>query len=229
MLEAILPREVVVAEVFGDEHDDGELLAQEEAALVRASPKRRAEYTAVRVCAREALARAGFPPAAVLPGPSGAPIWPAGIVGSMTHCAGYRACAIARADEIAALGVDAEPHVPLPDGVLPLVATESERTALGLLTAAGPGVCWETILFSAKESVYKAWFPATGAWLGFAQADVEIDAGGTFTARLEVPGPMVGGRRLDAYQGRWLVERGLVATAVTVRADGADRAGQQRT
>jgi len=220
MLETILPNDVVVAEVFGDEYDDGDLLPQEEAALVRAGPRRRADFTAVRVCAREAFARAGMPPAPVLPGPSGAPIWPAGVVGSMTHCAGYRACAIGRADEFAALGIDAEPHVPLPEGVLPRVASESERTALGQLTAARAGVCFDSILFSAKESVYKAWFPATGSWLGFEDADVEIEPAGTFTARLKVPGPVVGGKRLEAYHGRWLVARGVVATAVAVRAGG---------
>jgi len=220
MLDEILPGEVVVAEVFGGEYDNGDLFPQEQAAIARAAPRRRAEFTAVRVCAHLALRRAGLPPSPIVAGPSRAPVWPGGVVGAMTHCDGYRACAIGLAGVIAAIGIDAEPHAELPDGVLPMVASESERAALALLGQAEPGICWERILFSAKESVYKAWFPATGEWLGFEQADVAIDASGVFTARLAVPGPVVGGRRFTAYHGRWLVSRGLIVTAITVPAAG---------
>lgn len=81
---------------------------------------------------------------------------------------------------------------------------------------------WDRLLFSAKESVYKAWFPLTGKWLDFSEADIEIftDPGeevrGGLRARLLVPGPVVDGERLDVFEGRWTVGRGLVATAITV-------------
>ena len=218
MLAGIVPPEVSTAEVFGDGFDHGDLLAEEEPAIAGAHPRRRREYTAVRVCARQALARAGLPAAAIVPGPSREPNWPPGVVGSMTHCEGYRACAVARDSVIAAIGIDAEPHEELPDGVLAIVSSQSERAGLARLGAAEPGTCWERILFSAKESVFKAWFPATGEWLGFGDAEVTIDPAGEFTARLAVPGPAVGGERLTAYQGRWLVARGLILTAVTVAA-----------
>jgi 4'-phosphopantetheinyl transferase EntD len=216
MLASIVPPGVEVAEVFGDGCDHAGLLAGEEAAISDAGPKRRREFTAVRACARRALARAGLPPVPVLPGASGAPVWPAGVVGSMTHCDGYRACAIGRAEMFAAIGVDAEPHLPLPGGVLPTVATESERPALAALAAHTQEICWERILFSAKESVFKAWFPATGRWLGFAGAEVTLDPAGTFAARLLIPGPEVGGRPLTTYHGRWTVRHGLIVTAVVV-------------
>jgi 4'-phosphopantetheinyl transferase EntD len=67
--------------------------------------------------------------------------------------------------------------------------------------------------------VYKAWFPLAGRWLGFDQAEITIGAlDGTFTARLLVPGPLVAGSPLTAMHGRWLADRGLVATAVVVPA-----------
>ena len=216
MLASIVPPGVEVAEVFGDGCDHAALLAAEEAAIRGAAPKRRREFTAVRACARRALARAGIPPVPVLPAASGAPVWPPGVVGSMTHCDGYRACAIGRAEMFAAIGIDAEPHAALPAGVLPMVAIESERRSLAVLAARTPGICWDRILFSAKESVFKAWFPATGRWLGFAGAEVTLGPAGTFAASLLVPGPVAGGSPLTTYPGRWIVERGLIVTAVIV-------------
>jgi len=207
MLDAIVPAGVWVAESFGDVGDDAVLLPAEEASVAGAGSKRRREFAAVRACARRALASAGFEPGPVPRGPSGAPVWPSGAVGSMTHCDGYRACAVGRAEAFAAIGIDAEPHEPLPDGVLAMVASERERTALAMLAADVPGVCWAKLLFSAKEAVFKAWSPATGRWLGFAGAELELEADGTFAARLlDAPG----------YRGRWIVARGLIATAVVV-------------
>jgi len=213
-----MPAGVEVAEVFGGDCDDGELFPEEAALVAGASAKRRREFTGVRVCARLALARAGAEPAPILPGPSGAPQWPPGIVGSMTHCDGYRAAAVARAAAFAAIGIDAEPHEMLPGGILPRVASESERAALSRLATVAGEFRWDRILFSAKESVFKAWFPATGRRLGFSDAKVELDVAGRFVAQLLVPGPMVGSRRVGAYDGFWAVGRGLVVTAVALPA-----------
>lgn len=113
-------------------------------------------------------------PQPVLPGERGAPRWPEGLVGSMTHCDGYRAAALVRATDLASLGIDAEPHTPLPDGILPSVSLPAERVRLARLTAGQPAVHWDRLLFSAKESVYKTWFPLTGKWLDFEEADIEI-------------------------------------------------------
>jgi len=78
-------------------------------------------------------------------------------------------------------------------------------------------VCWHRLLFSAKESVYKAWFPLTGRWLGFEEAAVDFDpVQRTFTARLLVEGPVVNGTELTSFEGRWLVSNGLVAAAIVI-------------
>lgn len=218
MLGAILPTGVVVAEEFGPLSEEAELLPAERAAIATAAPKRRREFAAVRACARRALADLGLPPSPVPPGPAGEPSWPSGVVGSMTHCQGYRACAVGRAAEFAVIGIDAEPHAPLPGGVLGMVTSGEERGALTELAAAGPGTCWDRILFCAKEAVYKAWFPAAGRWLGFSDADVRIDPAGAFHARLLVPGPVLAGRPLTGYDGRWQVTGDLITTAVVVPA-----------
>lgn len=216
LLAGILPSGTESAEVFGSECDGGELFPAEAVLVAEATQKRQREFAAVRVCARLALARAGIRPVPLIPGPSGAPQWPAGVVGSMTHCDGYRAAAVGRTDTFAAIGIDAEPHDVLPAGVLARVACQSERSALARLRARAPEFCWDRILFSAKESVFKAWSPMTGRRLGFMEAQVDLDMSGAFAVRLLAAGPVVGGRRIHALRGRLAVGRGLVVTAVTV-------------
>ena len=216
MIEEILPAGVSCAEAFTDP-PDAVLFPEEMAIVAKAVDKRRREFTTGRSCARSALRGLGVAPAPILAGERGAPQWPPGIVGSITHCAGYRAAAVARAGDIVTIGLDAELEDTLPDGVLDVISLADERARLGDLAATAPGICWDRVLFSAKEAVYKAWFPLTRRWLGFDEADITIGAAdGTFSARLLVPGPMAGGRPLTGFTGRWLARRGLVLTAITV-------------
>jgi 4'-phosphopantetheinyl transferase EntD len=216
VIEEILLPAVAAAEEFGD-RADAVLFPAEQAVIARAVERRRREFATGRACARAALARLGHPPVAILPGERGSPGWPPGIVGSITHCAGYRAAAVGKAAEVLAIGLDAEPDQPLPDGVLGAISLVAERASLGDLARSAPGPSWDRLLFCAKESVYKAWFPLTGRWLGFEQAHITLDpAAGTFTARLLVPGPEVDGRELTGFEGRWLARDGLILAAICV-------------
>lgn len=195
------------------------LFPEEKDAIVRAVEKRRNEFTTARACAREALARLGIAPCPIPRGPDGAPQWPSGIAGSITHCAGYRASAVARTSDAVSVGIDAEPNEATPDGVAKAITSDAERTHLAALAASRPGVHWDRLLFSAKESVYKTWFPLTGRWLGFEDARISIDPEReTFTARLQVPGPVVGGDRRDSFTGRWIVRDGLIVTTIVIPA-----------
>ncbi len=218
MIERILPAQVACVEAFEDS-PDVVLFPEEEALLAGAVDKRRREFTTARACARGALAALGVAPAPILRGERGAPQWPPGIVGSITHCAGYRAAAVARAREVLTIGLDAEPDDVLPGGVLGKVSTPGERARLLDLAAAAPGTCWDRLLFSAKESVYKAWFPLTRRWLGFGDADITINAeDGTFEACLLVPAPVVAGSPLHGFAGRWLACDGLILTTIAALA-----------
>lgn len=88
--------------------------------------RRQREFATARSCARTALARLGVPPVPVLASPRGAPRWPAGVVGSITHCDGYRAAAVAYTRDVVSLGIDAEPDEPLPnDGTLGPIARDT--------------------------------------------------------------------------------------------------------
>lgn len=222
MIDELLPSGVACAERFEDV-SPGDLFPAEEALIARALDKRRREFTTGRWCARRALEALGYPGVPILRGDGGAPGWPVGVAGSITHCAGYRAAAVAATATVLSVGVDAEPDQPLPSGVLEWVALPGEQTSLVQLAADHPAVGWGRLLFSAKESVYKAWFPLAHRWLGFTEAEVDLDPGdgrtGTFLARLLVDGPEVDGYgQLAGFSGRWLVDRGLLLTAVTLPA-----------
>jgi len=203
----LLPPAVAAAESLGPVPEPGPgpgLFAAEQALVRTAGPRRRAEFTAGRACARTALAALGLPAAPVLAGRAGEPRWPAGVTGSITHCAGYRACAVARAADVVGLGIDAEPDAGLPAGLLASVAHGAERAWIARQAASAPAVCWDRLLFSAKEAVGKLWYPLTGHWPGFGQLAVFPDPAGTFDAQ-------VAGSRLT---GRWLARGGLIVTAV---------------
>jgi len=216
MIADILPAWVAACERTVDVGEEG-LFPAEQEVLVRAVAKRRAEFSTVRACARQALAQLGLPPVPILPGERGAPQWPDGVVGTMTHCDGYRAAAVAPASRAVGIGVDAEPHGPLPDGVLGLVSLPEERERLAELAAVRPDVHWDRLLFTVKESVYKVWYPITRTWLDFSGASVAIEpAEQTFTAELQVPGPTVNGAELKQLRGRYLVSDGLVISAIVL-------------
>ncbi|WP_260640175.1 4'-phosphopantetheinyl transferase family protein [Streptomyces angustmyceticus] len=223
MIDELLPESVSAAEVFGAP-PAAALLPEEEPLVAHAVAKRTREFAAGRWCARRAMAGLGSPPVPILPGPRGEPRWPSGLVGAITHCEGYAAAAVARSAEVLALGVDAEPAKPLPDGVLEAVALPGERAALPQSLYGAPPLPWDRLLFSAKESVYKAWFPMTRRPLEFEDAWLTFDPDdGTFTARLLVPGWRLGDSVLTGFQGRWAVRAGLVMTAVAVPAGQGER------
>jgi 4'-phosphopantetheinyl transferase EntD len=223
VIESILPEAAACAESF-DGSPGAPLFPEEEALVSRAVDRRRQEFAAGRGCARSALSALGVPPGPILRSSRGAPQWPDGIVGSITHCAGYCAAAVARTADLLTIGLGAEPNAELPGGVLELISQPAERARLRELAAAVPGVRWDRLLFCAKESVYKAWFPLTRRWLGFEDATVTITgnaadpARGSFAARLLVPGLTHTGHPLTQLDGRWLRSGQLLITAIALSA-----------
>lgn len=184
--------------------------------MARAVPQRRREFVVARACARQALRRLDSPAGAIPKGPAGEPQWPAGVVGSITHCSGFAAAAVARRAQLRTLGIDAEPHAPLPDGVLALAASAAEIDHLDALVAADPRVHWGRLLFCAKEALYKAWYPVQQRWLGFEEADVRLSPDGSFHSRLLLP-PAAAGPFARCH-GRWALDGDLLVAAVSLPA-----------
>lgn len=220
LVQELLPPYAVGAETRADAPDEV-LHPEERAAVAGVSEGRRREFATVRGCARRALTTLGHAPVPLVPDPRGVPCWPAGVVGSMTHCRGYRAAVVAWRRDVRALGVDAEPSLPLREGVLRTVSRPEERERIAFLQAEHPHVaCWDRLLFCAKEAVFKAWFPRTRRELGFRDVVVAFGgAGRTFRATVvtaEGPGE---GRDQDFaegrgdgrdFDGRWVARDGLL-------------------
>lgn len=219
LMRAVLPD--LDGLVFAETYDDPPDLAplpEEEPLIAKSVAKRRNEFITVRHCARVALGQLGFPPAPILKGDKGEPCWPDGVVGSLTHTQGYRGAVVGRTTAVRSVGIDAEPHGVLPDGVLNAVSLPAERYEMGALPG---GLHWDRILFCAKEATYKVWFPLTERWLGFEDAHITFDVdpsgvAGTFVSRILIDPAARSGPPLHELAGRWSVGGGLVLTAIVL-------------
>ncbi|WP_137147896.1 4'-phosphopantetheinyl transferase [Mycolicibacterium sp. CR10] len=220
LLAGVLPESLdalAAAEMYSDPKELAPL-PEEEPLIARSVAKRRNEFITVRYCARQALVDLGLPPVPILKGDKGEPCWPDGIVGSLTHCEGFRGAAVGRRAEVRSVGIDAEPHDVLPHGVLDAISLPVERHELQSMP---DGVHWDRVLFCAKEATYKAWFPLTHRWLGFEDAHIvfDVDASGqagTFTSRILIDPAAESGPPLTALSGRWSVRDGLALTAIVL-------------
>ncbi|MCV7194862.1 4'-phosphopantetheinyl transferase PptT [Mycolicibacterium brumae] len=220
LISAVAPAPVVGAELYSDPPDLAPL-AEEAPLIAKSVDKRRNEFITVRHCARTALAGLGVDPVPILKGDKGEPLWPDGVVGSITHTEGYRGAAVARAAEVRSIGIDAEPHDVLPKGVLDAISLPNERTEISALPAE---LHWDRILFCAKEATYKAWYPLTHRWLGFEDAHITFEltelrgeaASGVFTSRILIDPAAEHGPPLTTLRGHWTVGSGLALTAIVL-------------
>jgi len=213
MIEDLLPAEVASVELYGDD-PSAFLLAEEAAQFGSAVESRMKEFTSARSCARRALSKLGLAQTPILRGANREPLWPPGVVGSITHCKGFRAASVAKKSDLLAIGIDAEVHEALPPEVFRYACTDQE---LCWLAGAPEGTHWDKVLFSAKESVYKAWFPLTQRWLGFEDVAVTLHpVERKFLARVLIDAPVIERQPLAAFSGHFLVRHGLVLTATLI-------------
>lgn len=227
LFDGLLPDRAHAADCLGDPawlrpHPE------EEAELgLAAVDRRRREFATARWCARRALAAAGAPdPSGPLRrGRRGEPLWPPGFTGSITHSAAYRAAVAAPARPGGVLGIDAERAVPLRPAMRAAIASDEELAHLAALPAVA-GLPWETLLFSVKEAVYKAWNPLTAAPLTFRSVRVVFrprthtgSCGGTTGSLTAEPtGPLQGATpALPVLSGRYRAACGLLVSVVHSR------------
>jgi 4'-phosphopantetheinyl transferase EntD len=194
------------------------LFPEERAGLTRAVPRRVREFATGRVCARQAMAKLGYPPAPILAGADRAPCWPHGLVGSITHTAEHCASAVARLEDgYRSIGLDLEPALPLPPDLLELVCLPAERTWLEAQPRSDREVLARA-MFSAKECAYKTQYPLSRQMLEFHELRLEIDLRqGLFMATFarDCPPFAIG----DEIAGGIRIERGHIACAAAIRSD----------
>lgn len=212
------------------------LLPPTERALVaHAVPSRQWEFARTRLLAHELLSTLGYPRGELLRDEQRAPLWPAGVCGTLTHTHGFQGALVATTDRVLTLGLDAERAQPLFPDVLESIASTGERQHLSQQAVHLP---LDTVLFSAKEALYKAWYPVTGAWLGFEDAELKLivdsvtseaskttthlSGSGRFSARVEEQllalyadiSPQCS--EFAECSGVWVVDKGLIVTALVI-------------
>ncbi len=153
VIGSLFPESVHTVTAAGD-LDPPPLLPDEEPCMRRAVKKRRREFAAGRACARKALEFFGIYDQPLPVGPDRAPVWPAGIVGSITHCEEFVAAAVARSGPIRGIGVDVERSRALDPEVAKLICSPQERE-WSRAVAPPDSTDWPKVIFSAKEAAYK--------------------------------------------------------------------------
>ncbi|CAI2936464.1 4'-phosphopantetheinyl transferase family protein [Aminobacter niigataensis] len=188
----------------------------EQSYVSRATESRRREFAAGRSLARQAMASLGVPQAAIPAASDRAPVWPAGIVGSISHCSGWCVAAVAReSQDCSALGIDVEPATPLETDLLDTICDDDELRWLARQAEPGRGLLAKAI-FSAKESVYKAQYPLSRQIIDFHAVSVALDmVSGSFLARIRVDAEPF----LSGYQasGRIAITSEFIATGVALK------------
>ncbi len=189
---ALFPRQVSVLSSAVLESLDG-LHASERALVARAVPKRQHEFATGRRLAHRLLADFGSANFALLADGDRAPIWPEGVIGSISHSHGLCVVAASKVGAIAGLGIDVEQADAVRPELWRRVLDEEEERWLRAQPAAHQ-LRLAAVFFSAKEASYKAQFPLTRARLGFHDVSLELDlASSAFHARVPgFPRPLAG-------------------------------------
>ncbi|MCB0324409.1 MAG: 4'-phosphopantetheinyl transferase superfamily protein [Bdellovibrionales bacterium] len=172
--------------VFLPDQSPHSLLPEESILLsANASPKRRAQFSLGRTAARAALEQLGFAePPPVLRGGHGEPLWPAAVVGSLSHCPSGAAAAVARRGEVPGLGLDIER---LDRELAPATAERFCNSDELAWVRQHDAVRRALLVFSAKESIYKALFPRYRQFFGFDAVSLTADEPRTrFIATLRI-------------------------------------------
>ena len=155
------------------------------AEYANAGHKRKAEHLAGRIAAAHALGAIHERAIAGI-GPSGEPLWPDGISGSITH-SGTQAMAVVVRHPDALVGIDCEAILPdreareIQDGIV------DAQEAMYLTHSGYPFALALTLAFSAKESLFKALFPKANTYMGFEWARVTELTEKTITLAISNP------------------------------------------
>lgn len=150
----------------------------EEQLIQRWTPRRKAEFRTGRTSARRLLATLGAHPSSIPFDEGGAPIWPAGFVGSISHKRGFCLVAAARAQDVASVGIDLERD--LESSVLAVeIVSDGDRLQLLGSVCLAP----HALLLAAKEAVYKCDYQRRHIVLGWRDVAITF-APAAFTARI---------------------------------------------
>ncbi len=194
----------------------GDLYPQELELISKAIDKRRHEFAAGRACAREALGAIGYAPMPILRAASSAPLWPKGILGTISHSHTWAGAAVARAEHLAGIGLDIETVGRVTKNIARKVLTGAESALFHNLPAEEQKA-FLALLFSAKEAVYKCLSPFVSAHMGFHDAEILKAGPSSFEVRMshEISQAQPACARLT---GHYFFHDGCVFTGIALEA-----------
>jgi enterobactin synthetase component D len=167
------------------------LPALEAAAVARAVPRRQLEFATGRWCARQALQALGVPPQPVPAGADRAPVWPHGVVGTISHDDRWCVAGVAHQQRWAGLGVDIERVDRFGPDVEAAVCTPFEVQQHLAARAGAERRAALARIFSLKEAAFKALYPSVRTWIDFQDAEaVQLPAGDCGPALLRLLRPV---------------------------------------
>jgi len=185
------------------------LFPEEERAISEAVPKRRREFSAGRHCARLAMAQLGYAGCAIPSGIDRAPIWPSGLIGSITHSERYCAVTIARSHHFKSIGIDLEAIKAVPAEVSERVLRPDEIDPLDL-GASPDGADWLTLHFCLKEAAYKAFYHLFRRIIDFQEMKISVNRRArSFFAEAAVEGL----KCAPVFHGKYLVKDEIICAA----------------
>jgi len=197
MARGLLPPSVAVG--VGLACAPGLLRPEERAGVARATPDRQREFAGGRAAARAALDQLGIADAIIPMGDDRAPVWPKGTAGSITHAEGLCLAAASLAPGIIGLGIDLEPDTPLPDDLRSEVVVPGDYEVD------------DKLLFSIKETVFKALYPQVGFIFGFDAVRVTLHGHQFIATTAATLGRVPTGTRMIGQFGR---AEGFILTAL---------------
>jgi len=193
---------------------------QEETLIARAVDKRKREFRAGRHATRALFQSLSIDHAHLLKGKQREPAWPAGWVGSISHTDGFCAAVLASTDIAASIGLDVELATPLNSELRELICRPEELVQVNALRLQhGAGLPFEKLIFSAKESIHKVYFPLNFHTLDFLDARIEINwKEGSFSGMIlnPEPAPRI---PITHLQGRFMLKDRWIFTAIVLPAD----------
>jgi len=207
-LGELFPADVIAIELL-TEAPRSVLTELELNSISHCANKRIDDFTRGRACARLGLEHLGIPAFSLLSGEKREPVWPPGIVGSITHTTGFAAAVVARSADVKGLGIDCEVIESVGQDLWERICTPRELAQLSPLPEARAQER-AALIFAAKEAFYKCQFPLTREWVGFEDVSIELQDNGKLRivpeVSLPVPAEWVGALR-SCYQsrGRWVI------------------------
>jgi 4'-phosphopantetheinyl transferase EntD len=189
---------------------DATLMAAETTATASMVEKRLQEFTHGRYCARLALQKLGVGMAAIPKAADRAPVWPAGIVGTISHSGPVAAAAVAHSAQLAGLGLDIEPKLPLTADVIQMVCRPDEIPA---------DDSESKLYFCLKEAIYKCIYPLIEMYVDFQEMEVSINKA-DHEFRAIAHSDRFDTSVVENLQGKYVINEELVFAAAWIRRPG---------